>query len=375
MYTNIKGEGILSSEPKENPHLWNANHIYIPYCSSDSWTGMQTREGEEDNHQRSSFSFMGSKILERVFHSLYEDLPKELSLYEARYILLAGDSAGATGVIMNLDKVNEFVKAKANLAAHQTNCTYKALSSSSSYRFANLSPLKNCQPAKQAPILRGLADSGWFLDNEPYDFSEEQNAASFSIVDQANNNEQTDCDKSRCTPLQSIRQAMHFWNGQVPKSCANDYPDEPWRCYFGYRAYQTLKTPLFVVQWLYDEAQLMVDHIAPPYTSGQQDYVNKVVDEMRASLENVTALFAPSCFSHSLVARRSWNQININGFKLPHILNSWEEQFFPVSPRNRFHHHTNSARFRLIDSCKRPQCNRDCPDSDTDFNFGGGIQF
>lgn len=322
-------DGILSSEPKDNPYLWNANHIYVPYCSSDSWTGFQ-----EARADRSSFAFMGSKIVEKVVHSLFEDLPRESSLYESKFVLLAGDSAGATGVILNLDKVNRLVQQKfsnASSPGNQSNCSQENLS--------------NCEPPRQVPILRGLADSGWFLDNEPYDYNSgatplsQQDSNYFGASSSSgtgtgstNGEQLVDCDRQRCTPLQSIRMAMLHWNGQVPVACANRQPYDPWRCYFAYRAYQTLKTPLFVVQWLYDEAQLMVDNIIRPGTIGQWNYVSKLANEMRASLENVTALFAPSCFSHSLIVKQSWNQININGFKLPHVLKSWEEEILTNQP-------------------------------------------
>lgn len=256
---------------------------------------------------------MGSQIVERVLESLFEDLPREWSLYEAKFILLAGDSAGATGVILNLDRVNKFVQRR--FSTLRSNCS---LDSSNS-----------CEP-RQAPVLRGLADSGWFLDNEPYDFEAgggEQQLRSMLLAEDG-----PDCDRTRCTPLQSIRQAMLLWNGQVPPSCRSRHRSEPWRCYFGYRVYKTLKTPLFVVQWLYDEAQLMVDNIGRPESSSQWSYVGRVANEFRRSLENVTALFAPSCFSHSLIVKQSWNQININGLKLPYVLNSWGEETLSSQP-------------------------------------------
>ena len=31
--------GILSAKKEENPFYSNANHVYIGYCSSDAWTG------------------------------------------------------------------------------------------------------------------------------------------------------------------------------------------------------------------------------------------------------------------------------------------------------------------------------------------------
>lgn len=301
-------DGILSNEPKDNPYLWNANHIYVPYCSSDSWSGFAPADAS--GPQPAPFAFMGSKILERVLESLYDEQPLNSSLAEARFVLLAGDSAGATGVILNLDKVAALIEQRSASSNSGQNRT------------------RTHSAAKPPPVLRGLADSGWFLDNEPYDYGRHEinMFAEQPEHDQGVDERQLDCDRSRCTPSQSVRQAMRLWNGQVPEACAASYQEEPWKCYFGYRAYQSLRTPLFVVQWLYDEAQLMVDNIARPDTSGQWNYVNKVVNEMRASLENVTALFAPSCFSHSLITRRSWNQININGFKLPQVLNSWEEQ-------------------------------------------------
>lgn len=248
---------------------------------------------------------MGARIIEQVLDSLYDDLPRESSLYEAQYVLLAGDSAGATGVILNLDNVDAIIKRRAT-DYNRSRC--------------------NSNPAaceRPAPALRGLADSGWFLDNEPYAFDQ---AIAGESAREPTPDSNVDCDSQRCSPVQYISQAMRFWNGQVPIACADQHPDEPWRCYFGYRAYATLRAPLFVVQWLYDEAQLIVDNIARPDTTGQWSYVNKVVNEMRTSLENVSALFAPSCFSHGLIIKKAWNQINIDGYKLPHVLNSWEEQ-------------------------------------------------
>lgn len=302
-------DGILSSEPKDNPYLWNANHIYVPYCSSDSWTGQQEARADQ---AAPSFTFMGSRIIERVLDSLFDDLPRETSLYESKFVLLAGDSAGATGVILNLDKVNRLVLQRFNASNEQQQ-----------------------RSARQAPVLRGLADSGWFLDNEPYDFSFGLQAdwVTSTLNSQTPaESQELDCDRQRCTPLQSSRQAMLYWNGHVPTACATRQTAEPWRCYFAHHAYQSLKTPLFVVQWLYDEAQLLVDNIVRPNTVDQWNYVNKLVNEMRHSLENVTALFAPSCFSHSLITKQSWNQININGFRLPHVLNSWEEEVLSNQP-------------------------------------------
>lgn len=51
--------GILSPNPEENPFYWNVNHVFVPYCTSDSWSGSRmTKEG--------MFTFMGSLVVQQV---------------------------------------------------------------------------------------------------------------------------------------------------------------------------------------------------------------------------------------------------------------------------------------------------------------------
>jgi hypothetical protein len=52
--------GILSGTMEENPFWWNANHVFIPYCTSDSWSGIKPHTRGE------MFSFMGSAIVRQV---------------------------------------------------------------------------------------------------------------------------------------------------------------------------------------------------------------------------------------------------------------------------------------------------------------------
>lgn len=43
------GTGILSSQPEENPHWWNANMVFIPYCSSDVWSGASPKSDKSES--------------------------------------------------------------------------------------------------------------------------------------------------------------------------------------------------------------------------------------------------------------------------------------------------------------------------------------
>ena len=90
--------GILSPIREENPHLWNANHIYVPYCSSDSWSG--------DSPARSStgLSFLGSRIVKQVIRELVPN-----GLYDARLLLLVGSSAGSAGILDRIASLLESI--------------------------------------------------------------------------------------------------------------------------------------------------------------------------------------------------------------------------------------------------------------------------
>lgn len=77
--------------------------------------------------------------------------------------------------------------------------------------------------------VRGVTDSGWFLDNVPY--------------------APADCqDPQRCAPTTAVQMGYALWNGQVPHSCKSQYASQPWRCYFGHHLHRTLKSNrLFLV--------------------------------------------------------------------------------------------------------------------------------
>ena len=235
-------------EEEENPFWWDANHVLLPYCSSDSWSGdrVAVNPGE--------FSFMGSRILEQV---LLELLPR--GLQEAELLVLAGSSAGAAGVLVNLDNVSDLM----------------------------------ARSGSQVKV-RGIADSGWFLDNKPYRRGRHDPPASVL------------CETSphSCPPVEAIKLGIDFWRGSVPSACAVRFPGQEWKCYFGYRIYPTLKTPVFIVQWVFDEAQMTVDNVGNPVTRAQWKYIHRMGQELRRTLENVTSLFAPSCVSHTLLTKR-----------------------------------------------------------------------
>ncbi|KFQ29563.1 Protein notum, partial [Merops nubicus] len=293
------GTGILSSQPEENPHWWNANMVFIPYCSSDVWSGASSKS------ETNEYAFMGALIIQEVIKEL---VGKGLST--AKVLLLAGSSAGGTGVLLNVDRVAEQLEEMG-------------------------------YPGIQ---VRGLADSGWFLDNKQY--------------------RRTDCiDTITCAPTEAIRRGIRYWNGIVPERCKLQFKEgEEWNCFFGYKIYPTLRCPVFVVQWLFDEAQLTVDNVhltGQPVQEGQWLYIQNLGRELRNTLKDVTASFAPACLSHEIITRNHWTDIQVKGTSLPRALHCWDRSLHESNKNGKAP--LKGCPIHLIDSCPWPHCNPSCP--------------
>ncbi|OTF82562.1 notum-like protein, partial [Euroglyphus maynei] len=131
-----------------NPYWWNANHVFIPYCSSDIWSG--------DSPARPptmAMSFLGSRIIDEVIGELIRSPMYEF--LDSKFILLAGSSAGAAGVMINLDRVAKMIS-----------------------------------DAGSTADVRGLADSGWIMDMDDH----QQMPIGFS----ANSDKQSSSSPSSC---------------------------------------------------------------------------------------------------------------------------------------------------------------------------------
>lgn len=94
--------GILSPDAHENPYWYNANHVFVPYCSSDSWSGTRVKPENRDG-----LRFMGSLIVRQVIDDL---IPLGLGHSQGADLLMAGSSAGGLGVMLNLDKTRDFLQ-------------------------------------------------------------------------------------------------------------------------------------------------------------------------------------------------------------------------------------------------------------------------
>ncbi|TKS68517.1 Carboxylesterase notum2 [Collichthys lucidus] len=288
---------------------------FIPYCSSDVWSGTgpaptpppRLRQGREKERDRianaTEYTFMGSLIVREVIKDL---IPKGIK--QAKVVMLSGTSAGGTGVLLNIERV--------------------------------ASQLEQLGADAQ---VRGLVDSGWFLE------SKQQRSPN--------------CPETiSCSPEDAIKIGLRLWNGVVPDRCRQLYKrGEEWQCFFGHKLYSTLTSPLFVVQWLFDEEQLRVENI---YMGGQSlsqeqwQYIQNLGRELKNSLRDVTAVFAPSCLSHTVITKSNWMSFQVRGTSLPRALQCWDRSL-EATRNNRTP--AKGCPFHLVDTCQTPQCNPTCP--------------
>ncbi len=168
--------GILSDDPEENPHFADANHVFVPYCSSDSWSGTATTKNPD------GLTFMGSYIVQEVVRQLAH----REELLTGEELFLTGSSAGGTGVLVNVDYVAKMV-------------------------------------SKSGLRVRGLVDSGWFLDNDPFT---------------------SDCANgvAQCSMIKHLQAGVQLWQARVHDECEANNPGEVWQCFLGYRVAPFIKS-------------------------------------------------------------------------------------------------------------------------------------
>ena len=90
---NSELQDILSDNPEENPHFYDYNHVFLKYCSGDTWTGSR------DSFDNLGFWFSGHTNIEATINHLN----KTQNLDMATHFLLVGSSAGGIGVFNNAD--------------------------------------------------------------------------------------------------------------------------------------------------------------------------------------------------------------------------------------------------------------------------------
>ncbi|MBM75147.1 MAG: hypothetical protein CMK59_07085 [Proteobacteria bacterium] len=92
--------GVFVEDSQISPEFHNWTKVFLCYCSSDHWSGNRSAEETGDYH------FRGHNILNGFLEDLSNpELFPNINLTQAQELLIGGNSAGALGLQINIDRV------------------------------------------------------------------------------------------------------------------------------------------------------------------------------------------------------------------------------------------------------------------------------
>jgi len=270
-----------------------ANLVFVKYCTSDAWVGNQVASASTDG-----MAFKGQSLVQAVF----DQLGRLHGLQGAdKKILFSGCSAGARGVLHNLNRVSQFM--------------------ADSYK---------------VPETVGLIDSGLFYDL--HDINGDR-----QFEDQA-------------------RAVMSYINPSIDPTCAAAHSNEVWKCLVGEYAAPTLKVEYVVNQFLADAYSLGEDWGIRPHGSAvfyplavikehsswmtyASDIFRPRVSQLLGSLSGVGVLGA-SCYMHCNTEFASFSDnYTVRGTSLEDVTAALVNHQTPI---------------RAVDTCSGLHCGLGC---------------
>ncbi|KAL7057898.1 hypothetical protein AAHC03_016394 [Spirometra sp. Aus1] len=261
--------GMLSWDDRINPNYHLFNTVYVPYCSSDLWTGKKRRT-------TNGYYFHGSRIITAVI----DELLARRDFAEAKKVVIAGSSAGGIGTMMNLDRLARKLRKR----------------------------------SRHRVQVSGIVDSAWFLNYPTYSQPSYLTNCT-SIYD--------------CSPEEGIHRGIELWQPRIPRRCREaEGKSKFWRCYLGPVLHQHILTPTFIIQSLFDEAQLQMNR-ALLLTGGSYTkfaYIQRLGQEVAKSLSVARGVFAPACSDHEILTTNHWSQMTIESQSLYETLQEWDAQ-------------------------------------------------
>lgn len=107
---------------------------------------------------------------------------------------------------------------------------------------------------------------------------------------------------------------------------------------------------------------MRADNVGAPVTPQQWDYIHEMGGALRTSLENVTAVFAPSCIGHSVLTKRDWQNIKIDDVSFTDSLRCWENTLLKdrkaLKKNNKNNKNNDENKLKNGDGNKRARHNK-----------------
>eukprot|EP00038_Savillea_parva_P030536 m.78377 g.78377 ORF g.78377 m.78377 type:complete len:475 (+) comp9215_c0_seq2:46-1470(+) len=300
---NKTGSASVNVDSAKNPDFWDANHVFVPYCTGDLHTGQVNKTG---------------LLTFDLYFSGHENLVKIISHLEHSYapfkdatdVMLTGDSAGGMGTFYNVDWLADTM---------------------------------------HWATVKGVPVGGWFFPGFADDQPDNQWAPPTNYPEWTNN--------ETGAMIAEVGYLTALYRTYIHPNC--DEPI-PFHCGSVNVMYNHIRAPLFVLQNMYDTNQINSQLFMPgcsgdACTEKQKDFVRYYGHSIRKSTHQILTnerkkdgLFLPSCYAHCEGINIE-GTTDINGYKPTELVGDW---FFNRNGRNPY---------RVVDDCPEDlPCNAHC---------------
>ncbi|EKX54596.1 hypothetical protein GUITHDRAFT_160713 [Guillardia theta CCMP2712] len=263
------GWWLCDGSSDSNPDFFGFNHVWLPYCSQDLWSGRQTNWTNLTGNL--NVIYAGHFIFKAVLNRL-----DDLGLKNAELIILSGNSAGGMGVWLHVDML--------------------------------------AQRYKKAQVV-GVAIAGYYAFSYPYDGPHAEDP-SFGLSDFTES---------------SWANYVKLWNAYMNQECATALGNFSWACMVSNYSFPFVKSPMFAAESLSDQAQLQWHNRIPmsvSYWSKEvYDYIHEYQQNMTQALHAFyssdvkhNGVFAPACFIHD---NFTVGQPVIDGLGFKDVIANW----------------------------------------------------
>lgn len=264
----VSQSGIFESQ---DSRLAKMNLIYVPYCSSDGWSG-----STQSNNNECGFYFNGHDIVTAVIQEVVKT--HNLGSNSGTRVMYGGCSAGARGALFNIDRVEAL--------------------------------LNTLVPSGNIEFFGGLLDSCLWVDLPQLSSAKDE---SF---------------QNQTRAVVALANAT----ASIPSECAKKFP-ELWQCLFGEYRLPFTKSNYFLHSFQYDLFQLQGDTgVAIPNSTPEQlaydeSFRNRTVftvnDETIYPKKPGSAALLPACFKHCNTQTSTFSTLKTNGVSLEMAVSSW----------------------------------------------------
>ena len=263
--------GIFDDNSTLNP-LYDANKVYVPYCTSDAYMGYKLPSKATNN-----WIFMGQEMIYAVINTLISSPQYGLGSVPNRDILaLSGCSAGGRGAMVNLDYLSTEI-------------------------IPNTVVLKS---------IFGILDSGLYINIQPY-------ISTYTSLG---------------VQTQSVYNYMNCTQRVINSKCGDHYTNENerWKCLFGQYKMPLLNASHIINAAQYDSYQLSVNEGSSnieTYTNAQNEYAE---NPFRSTMRNVVLstnissnILSTACYHHCVTEEMEFWNITTDNISFSDVIRNY----------------------------------------------------